>query len=184
MVDGICFSSSCANGQVLVELDINDYHRRRPKLRRHDVSAKSEKESWNVSKHCSLLGSNEKLKAQIDRSPSCSNLGFLHHGSVSAPTGGGHYILAIGLHRHSSNRPPYGELDVVNGGYRRKAAPTAKRFATAGKTGHPGGQPITTGGALMSGWTTRLLPRQLYQLKAPRSSNPTNKGLSLIKLPV
>jgi predicted chitinase len=45
-------------------------------------------------------------------------VGFLHHGPVSAPRGGGHWILLIGAtETHGIFHDPYGELDVVNGGY-------------------------------------------------------------------
>ena len=45
-------------------------------------------------------------------------VGFLHHGPVSAPRGGGHWILAIGYSdSHIICHDPYGELDTVNGGY-------------------------------------------------------------------
>ncbi len=51
-------------------------------------------------------------------------IGILHKGSVENPTGGGHYVTLIGyddknFHVHD----PFGELDLVNGGY-PKAGPT------------------------------------------------------------
>jgi hypothetical protein len=51
-------------------------------------------------------------------------IGILHKGSVQDPTGGGHYVTLIGyddknFHVHD----PFGELDLVNGGY-PKAGPT------------------------------------------------------------
>ena len=47
-------------------------------------------------------------------------IGILHHGPVSNPTGGGHWIIVIG--RNETNtayvvNDPNGELDLVNGGY-------------------------------------------------------------------
>jgi len=54
-------------------------------------------------------------------------IGILHHGPVSAPKGGGHYITVIG---HTDSQwivhDPFGELDLVNGGW-------AKRGGTSGK---------------------------------------------------
>lgn len=45
-------------------------------------------------------------------------VGFLHHGPVSAPRGGGHWILVIGYNAtHLIVHDPFGELDVVRGGY-------------------------------------------------------------------
>lgn len=51
-------------------------------------------------------------------------IGILHRGSVKNPTGGGHYVTLIGyddknFHVHD----PFGELDLINGGY-PKAGPT------------------------------------------------------------
>jgi hypothetical protein len=46
---------------------------------------------------------------------------FLHHGPVSAPRGGGHWVLLVGLDAtHATFHDPYGELDNVNGGYTRR----------------------------------------------------------------
>lgn len=45
-------------------------------------------------------------------------LGILHHGPSSKPTGGGHWLLAIGVtESHVLVNDPYGELDLVRGGY-------------------------------------------------------------------
>lgn len=48
-------------------------------------------------------------------------VGFLHHGPASAPRGGGHWVLLIGLtDTHGIFHDPYGKLDVANGGYPRR----------------------------------------------------------------
>jgi len=47
-------------------------------------------------------------------------LGILHHGPVSAPTGGGHWVLCVGISADGERlwiHDPWGELDVVGGGY-------------------------------------------------------------------
>ncbi len=47
-------------------------------------------------------------------------LGVLHHGPVTAPAGGGHWILAIGFDDDGwICHDPYGELDLVHGGWSR-----------------------------------------------------------------
>ena len=51
-------------------------------------------------------------------------IGILHRGSIQNPSGGGHYVTLIGyddknFHVHD----PFGELDLINGGY-PKAGPT------------------------------------------------------------
>lgn len=50
-------------------------------------------------------------------------IGILHKGSVSHPTGGGHWICLIGYDEtHFMVHDPFGELDLINGGY-PKAGP-------------------------------------------------------------
>lgn len=45
-------------------------------------------------------------------------VGWLHHGPATAPRGGGHWSLVIGLTKtHVIMHDPFGELDNVNGGY-------------------------------------------------------------------
>jgi hypothetical protein len=52
-------------------------------------------------------------------------IGILHHGSVSKPTGGGHYIVVYGFDAtHWIVNDPYGELNLVQGGWSSQA-PTA-----------------------------------------------------------
>ena len=46
--------------------------------------------------------------------------GILHHGHVSNPTGGGHWMCVVGIDETTQQliiHDPYGELDVVMGGY-------------------------------------------------------------------
>ena len=46
-------------------------------------------------------------------------IGVLHHGPVSAPSGGGHWITVIGFTPDGQwiVHDPYGEQDLVNGGW-------------------------------------------------------------------
>jgi hypothetical protein len=45
-------------------------------------------------------------------------VGWLHHGSASSPTGGGHWTVAIGFTRKAFIfNDPNGEADMVSGGY-------------------------------------------------------------------
>jgi hypothetical protein len=46
-------------------------------------------------------------------------VGWLHHGSYRAPSGGGHWSVAVGTDATSViHNDPYGMADVVNGGYK------------------------------------------------------------------
>lgn len=54
-------------------------------------------------------------------------IGVLHHGPVSAPSGGGHYLTAIGFTADSwVVHDPYGELDLVHGGWANRAVSAGK----------------------------------------------------------
>lgn len=54
-------------------------------------------------------------------------IGVLHHGPVSRPSGGGHYIAVYGFDStHWIVNDPFGELDLVNGGW-------SSQVSTAGK---------------------------------------------------
>ena len=47
-------------------------------------------------------------------------IGILHHGSVNAPRGGGHWICVIGFDKEKECyivHDPYGDLDLIYGGY-------------------------------------------------------------------
>lgn len=55
-------------------------------------------------------------------------IGILHKGSISSPSGGGHWITLIGVdEKHFHVHDPFGELDLINGGY-AKVGPTDGRF--------------------------------------------------------
>jgi hypothetical protein len=47
-------------------------------------------------------------------------IGILHHGPVTAPTGGGHWLIIIGRSEDNTKyvvNDPFGDGDLVNGGY-------------------------------------------------------------------
>jgi GH24 family phage-related lysozyme (muramidase) len=47
-------------------------------------------------------------------------IGVLHHGPVSKPSGGGHWLTIIGRNEDNTAyvvNDPYGEMDLINGGY-------------------------------------------------------------------
>jgi hypothetical protein len=64
----------------------------------------------------SLQSLRDRLKADLP-----VPVGFLHEGPASAPRGGGHWVLVIGLtDTHVVVHDPYGELDNINGGYPKR----------------------------------------------------------------
>lgn len=53
--------------------------------------------------------------------------GILHHGSASAPSGGGHWVCAIGWTADAwVVHDPYGELDLVHGGWVARGGTSGK----------------------------------------------------------
>jgi len=66
------------------------------------------------------------VKAQIDKGLPVA-AGILHHGTAARPTGGGHFVVITGYDKKSwLVQDPYGELDMVNGGW-EKTGPTVGR---------------------------------------------------------
>ena len=61
-----------------------------------------------------------RAKAELDKGFGLA-FGILHHGPVSAPSGGGHYIAIRGYDASGwLVHDPYGELDLVRGGWARQ----------------------------------------------------------------
>jgi hypothetical protein len=59
-------------------------------------------------------------------------VGILHHGHVSAPKGGGHWVCIIGYDKTTGEyivHDPYGELDLVNGGYYGSTNGASQRYS-------------------------------------------------------
>ena len=62
-------------------------------------------------------GTFDDLKRQIEKGRP-TPVGWLHKGSASYPTGGGHYSVILGTtDKNWILHDPYGECDVVNGVY-------------------------------------------------------------------
>lgn len=73
------------------------------------------------------------VEAQIDRGIPVP-VGILHHGHVSAPRGGGHWVCIIGYDKANAQfivHDPYGELDLINGGYYGSTNGASKRYSYA-----------------------------------------------------
>lgn len=59
----------------------------------------------------------QDVKDQIDKGLPVA-AGVLHHGTVTKPTGGGHFVVITGYSKtHWLVQDPYGELDLFNGGW-------------------------------------------------------------------
>ena len=116
-----CFSSSCAMVAMFwgVIDHQDEYHKARPRFGDSTEATAQVRtlQYFGLNAEFKQMGSKEKLKAQIDRGRPAP-VGFLHKGSVSNPSGGGHYACCIG-HNETGFifNDPYGELNVVGGGY-------------------------------------------------------------------
>lgn len=65
-------------------------------------------------------------------------IGVLHHGPVNKPSGGGHYIAVYGFSVDAWRvMDPYGELDLVNGGWSSQAPTAGKGLSYSFKNLNP-----------------------------------------------
>jgi hypothetical protein len=80
-------------------------------------------ESLGLDVDFSYNASEQDLIDQLDKGIPVP-IGILHKGTVSSPSGGGHYVCLIGYdEKYFHVHDPYGCLDLINGGY-PKAGPT------------------------------------------------------------
>lgn len=77
------------------------------------------------------------VKSEIDKGlPVVA--GLLHHGDVSDPSGSGHFVVITGYSKdHWLVQDPYGELDLVNGGWTAKGAESGKNIRYSFKNMNP-----------------------------------------------
>ena len=125
----MCFSSSCAMAAAFLKPgglsgsgQLDDQYL--ALVQRHgdttDASAQAAAlQSLGLEARFRSDGCMEDLIAQLQRGIPCP-VGWLHKGPASAPSGGGHWSLAIGwdpARRQLLMHDPNGEADLVNGGY-------------------------------------------------------------------
>jgi hypothetical protein len=125
----MCFSTSCAMAAAFLRPDALQGPGQRDDqylalVERYgdttDASAQVKAmQSLGLQARFRTDGSIEHLIEQLKRGLPCP-VGWLHRGSVSTPTGGGHWSLVIGWdpdRRQLLMNDPNGEGDLVNGGY-------------------------------------------------------------------
>ena len=124
--DRMCFSSSMAMGikylwpSSLSGVNADDDYLRTVLKFGDTTNAAAQIKAAQAYKVKATFFKNGNRKALQDRLEAGIPVpvGFLHHGPASAPRGGGHWILLIGMtETHGIFHDPYGELDNVNGGY-------------------------------------------------------------------
>jgi hypothetical protein len=117
-----CFSSSCAmlaiyNGKVSND---NEYNQ----IRRHFGDTTDPRTQINTLKKLGLSvaystsGTRDALACEIFKNRPVA-VGWLHKGPASNPRGGGHWSVVVGINGPKGvfMHDPYGEADLVNGGY-------------------------------------------------------------------
>jgi hypothetical protein len=116
-----CFSSSCAMIAAyygLVDTD-DEYNKIRAKFGDSTESTAQVKalQYLGLTAWFGTKGNTELLENQIKECHPIA-VGWLHYGSASAPKGGGHWTCCIGFDKdHIIMNDPYGEADLINGGY-------------------------------------------------------------------
>ena len=116
-----CFSSSCAMlARYLGKVGSDDeYNAIRAKYG-DSTSAEAQLSalrSLGLTANFATNGDRVALEQQINLGRPVA-VGWLHHGSVSAPSGGGHWSVVIGFTEAVAiHNDPNGEADLVTGGY-------------------------------------------------------------------
>ena len=116
-----CFSSSCAMVAMYYGKIANDdaYNVHRAKFGDSTDAQAQVRALRALGLEANFItnATTEDLKRQIDKGRP-TPCGWLHHGSVNAPSGGGHYSVTIG---YTDNtwivHDPNGEASLVTGGY-------------------------------------------------------------------
>lgn len=140
----MCFSSSCAmmadflNPKAIdVAEQEDDYYMKNYVFRYGDTT--SADAQIKALRDLGIKASFRKdltqadVEAQIDKGIPVP-VGILHHGHVSAPRGGGHWVCIIGYDKVNAQyiiHDPYGELDLVNGGYYGSTNGASQRYSYA-----------------------------------------------------
>ncbi len=126
----MCFSSSCAMAldyikpsAIKVSEQEDDYYMRNYVFRHGDTTDASAQiaalRDLGVKATFRQNLTEKDIKSQIDKNIPVP-VGILHHGHVSSPRGGGHWVCIIGYDDNTQQwivHDPYGELDLTNGGY-------------------------------------------------------------------
>ena len=135
----MCFSSTCAMAAIYLRPgcmgsgggQLDDRYLQR--VNRHGDSTEAAAQvaalaDLQIKARLRTDGTIEQLVAQLQQGRPVP-VGWLHKGSVSAPSGGGHWSLVIGWDPSSRQllmHDPNGEADLVSGGYVRTAIGSGK----------------------------------------------------------
>lgn len=116
-----CFSSSCAMIAKYYGLvkDDDEYNKIREKFgdSTESVAQVQALQSLGLKAKFIYTGTSALLENEIRHGRPVA-VGWLHHGSIARPEGGGHWSCIVGFDKDNFiHHDPYGEADMVNGGY-------------------------------------------------------------------
>jgi hypothetical protein len=122
----MCFSSSCAmltaylRPGSITGPNADDQYLKRVMQYGDSTDANAQIKalhSFGITARFITNGAFEDLERQIQRGIPIP-CGFLHHGSVANPSGGGHWLCAVGITpSHVIVNDPFGEMDLAGGTY-------------------------------------------------------------------
>lgn len=138
----MCFSSSCSMmadylnpSAIQVAEQEDDYYMKNYVFKYGDTTDSSAQvkalRDLKVSATYRQNLSQADIESQIEQNIPVP-VGILHHGHVSAPKGGGHWVCIIGYDKTTGEyivHDPYGELDLVNGGYYGSTNGASQRYS-------------------------------------------------------
>ena len=120
----MCFSSSMAMALDYIDPDViegdDDWYLQIVQFYGDTVSASAQEQaarSLGFTAQFRTDGTLDLLEEILD-SDTPVPIGILHHGTIDYPTGGGHWICLVGYDDvYFDVHDPFGEMDLVNGGY-------------------------------------------------------------------
>lgn len=140
----MCFSSSCAMmadylkpNAIQVAEQEDDYYMKNYVFKHGDTTNPNAQvaalRDMGITAQFRKNLSQADIESQINKGIPVP-IGILHHGHVSAPRGGGHWICVIGWDKKTGQyivHDPYGELDLINGGYYGNTNGANQRYSYA-----------------------------------------------------
>ena len=134
----MCFSSSCAMAAAFIKPgclsgkgQADDHYLQLVQRYGDSTNAAAQVQALGtlgIRAQFRTNGDGKALIQQLTKGIPCP-VGWLHHGSVSSPNGGGHWILVVGWDPNTKQflmHDPYGEADLVAGGFTRTAIGSGK----------------------------------------------------------
>lgn len=95
-------------------------------------------------------GSPVHLYAELDAGRPVA-VGWLHHGSITTPSGGGHWSVVIGYTNSTwIHHDPYGQADLINGGYITNNVGSGKSISYSDRNWRPRWMPGRSNGWMIT----------------------------------